>query len=187
VAIAATRCSTTLYTATSDHARCSGHVWCSVLQYVAECCSVLQCGQRHVAAIHCTAICDSGTALVVAAHCNRTQHAATHCNTCYTLPKTAKHYNTLQHTTTHYITLQHTTAHYNTLQHTVAHLTKAPRAPPPSPTPAPRWSHRRPALVAPPVLCLCGCVAVCYSVLRCLAVCCSILQNVAARAIVSRH
>jgi len=99
---------------------CQFLVYCSVLQCVAVCCSVLH--QSHLSrdwqtrlmqhtATHCstlqhTAIHKKLTNEIDATHCNTLQHTATHCNTqetdkrdwCNTLQHTATHCNTLQYT-----------------------------------------------------------------------------------------
>jgi len=76
---------------------CIRHVWCSVLQCVAVCCSVVQRGAAWYSVVQCVAVavCCSCSVLqcvftldpnrhhvfATATHCNTLQHTATHCNT----------------------------------------------------------------------------------------------------------
>jgi len=119
---------------------------CSVMQYVAVCCSVLQCVQPNThTTTHCSTLQRKVSVMAVnvwslglifavklqptATHFNTLQHPATPCNT---LQHTASHCNELQSTAAHDIcqeieeathcnTLQHTATHCNTLQHTATH------------------------------------------------------------------
>jgi len=96
---------------------------CSVLQYVAVCCSVLQCfSLAYTPGVH---VCESEFRYVRACVCMYVHvllschgYDATHCNT---LQHTATHCNTLRNTATNWNTLQHTATHYNTLQHIHIH------------------------------------------------------------------
>ena len=117
--------------ANADFSAISVAVWCSVLQCVAVCCSVMQKSAhdtRHSLkltslqfALQCVAVCCSvlqcvsvccsvlqcvaeiGTRQVTFANANfsRLQQSTSHCST---VQHTAAHCNTLQHTATHYNT-----------------------------------------------------------------------------------
>ena len=112
---------------------------CSMLQFVAVYCDVLQSVAMQVLVV---VWCECVTCFAwgwggrgLEARCNTLQQTATHCNT---LQHTATHCNTLQHTHSearsrildtsfdsyiHYNTLQHTATHCNILQYTVTHCT----------------------------------------------------------------
>jgi len=86
-----------------------------VLQYVAVCCSVLQCVAYEWC---CDLRCEySRRFLCTHPTCNTLQHTATHCDNSHTVT----HRNTLQHTTTHCDTPQHTATHCNAPQRTSLH------------------------------------------------------------------
>ena len=87
-----------------------------MLQYVAACCSVLQCTTHW--SLLCTLWCIHQR---TATHYNALQHTATHCNT---LPRAATHCTTLHHTGPHCATLHHAAPHCTTLHDTATGISE---------------------------------------------------------------
>jgi len=156
---------------------------CSVLQCVAVCLSVLQCGAGSPWRMHSgLAALDGrikGCLYHTATYSSTLQHTATHCNThCNTLRYAATRHSRmnppqyskqswyiLNLSTATCTTQQHIDTHSNTCCKTLQHVPRHDK------------STKQDPVAVCVAACAAACAAMCCSVLQCVAVCCSVLQR----------